>query len=102
MVTPRTYKSADQNDVIALWQACGLTRPWNDPELDIQRKLTDVHPFWVLEDQHQIVGSIMVGYDGHRGSVNYLAVAPSHQGRGLGRLLMERAQHYLTDLAAQN
>ncbi|HRN07201.1 MAG TPA: GNAT family acetyltransferase [Ottowia sp.] len=80
----RPFLAADQPQVVALWHACGLTRPWNDPAKDIARKLT-VQPelFLVIEDAGPIVASAMFGYDGHRGWVNYLAVAPSHRRRGL-------------------
>ena len=91
--------TGDQLQVIALWHTCGLTRPWNDPAKDIARKRT-VQPdlFLVMEDAGQIVGSAMFGFEGHRGWVNYLAVAPSHQRRGLARLLMAEGEARLTAL----
>ncbi|MDO5288473.1 MAG: GNAT family acetyltransferase [Pseudomonadota bacterium] len=95
----RPFRPADEAAVIALWQACGLTRPWNDPRQDIARKQT-VQPelFLVMEEAGHIVASAMFGYDGHRGWVNYLAVAPSHQRRGLGRQLMAEGQARLLAL----
>jgi ribosomal protein S18 acetylase RimI-like enzyme len=98
----RVYTPADQDGVIALWQRCGLTRPWNDPAKDIARKLT-VQPelFGVVQapegqgrasDPGQIIGSVMAGYEGHRGWVNYLAVDPAWQRHGLGRQLMAWAE----------
>ncbi|WP_420550125.1 GNAT family acetyltransferase [Litorivicinus lipolyticus] len=89
------FCDAHRAGVIDLWRACGLTREWNDPDLDIDRKLTDGHPFWVIENGGRVIATLMVGYDGHRGSVNYLAVSPEHRGQGLGRLLMGRAEGYL-------
>lgn len=91
----RDYRPSDQAQVISLWQRCDLTRPQNNPQLDIQRKLDHGSPFWVIEQSGSIIASIMVGYDGHRGSVNYLAVDPVHQGRGLARKLMQAACDHL-------
>ena len=86
----RPFKSADQVAVIDLWKICKLIRPWNSPEKDIQRKL-DVQSdlFLVLEINKNIFGSVMAAYDGHRGVVNYLAVHPSYQKKGFGKLIME-------------
>ena len=94
----RAYRPDDEVAVIALWQACGLTRPWNDPKRDIERKLT-VQPemFFVIDDAGVLVATAMVGYDGHRGWINYLAVADSHRRRGLGRLLMAEAERALAE-----
>lgn len=93
----RPYTPADETAVIALWQRCELTRPWNDPRKDIERKLT-VHPelFVVGERQGQIVATAMAGFDGHRGWINYLAVSPEVQKQGLGRQLMTHVEQALT------
>jgi ribosomal protein S18 acetylase RimI-like enzyme len=93
----RTFSEADRHAVIALWKSCGLTRPWNDPDLDICRKLA-VQPelFLVGLLQEKIMASVMAGYDGHRGSVFYLAVLPEHQGHGYGKLLMKRVEGQLS------
>jgi ribosomal protein S18 acetylase RimI-like enzyme len=83
--------------VITLWQACGLVRPENDPGQDIARKLR-VNPEWFLVAQSAdgaIVGTVMAGYEGHRGWINYLAVASGRQRGGLGRALMEEAEKLL-------
>ena len=94
----RSYRPDDEAAVIALWQAAGLTRRWNDPKRDIARKLTtQPELFFVVEDSGVVVATAMVGYDGHRGWVNYLAVADSHRRRGLGRLLMAEAERALTE-----
>lgn len=92
----RAFRPEDEDGVVALWQACGLTRPWNDPRKDIARKRT-VQPemFLVGEEDGRVVASAMVGYDGHRGWVNYLAVEPSRRALGHGRALMAEAERLL-------
>lgn len=95
----RAFEQADEEAVVALWQQCDLVRPWNDPHLDIQRKLA-IHPelFLVAASESGIIGSVMCGYEGHRGWVNYLAVSPAHQNMGLGRRLMQSAESTLEAL----
>ncbi len=92
----RSFHPDDTAAVVHLWQACQLTRPWNDPIKDIQRKL-QVQPkmFLVAVADGLIVGSVMAGYEGHRGWINYLAVAPDRQREGIGRSLMEHAERLL-------
>ncbi|HSG45399.1 MAG TPA: GNAT family acetyltransferase [Anaerolineales bacterium] len=95
----RPFELKDEKRVIALWKECKLVVPWNDPKKDIQRKLK-VNPelFLVGEIDGEIVGSIMGGYEGHRGWVNYLAVSPSHQKRGYGHQLMDAIEIKLREL----
>ena len=92
----RRYQSSDEPAIVELWSQCGLTRPWNDPVKDIARKLK-VQPelFLVGIVEGQLVASVMAGYDGHRGWVNYLAVAGAFRKRGLGRALMRRVEQDL-------
>ena len=94
----RAFTVADTESVVQLWTACGLTRPWNDPYKDVQRKLA-IQPemFLVLELGDAVIGSAMAGYDGHRGSVYYLAVDPAFQGRGHGVRLMQAIEAMLID-----
>ena len=93
MIPIRPFAEADTDAVIALWQACGLTRPWNDPRRDIARKLTVQRElFLVAEADGRIVGCAMAGYDGHRGWVNYVAVDPQMRRAGLGRALMAQVE----------
>lgn len=92
----RTYTPQDEEAVIALWNHSGLTRPWNDPRKDIDRKLlvrSDL--FLVAEANGIVVGTVMVGYDGHRGWINYLGVDPECQRQGVGRALMAEAERLL-------
>jgi ribosomal protein S18 acetylase RimI-like enzyme len=86
----RPYSPHDKTAVIELWQKCNLTRPWNNPELDIKRKLK-VNPeiFLVGLSNEKIVASVMGGYDGHRGWVYYLAVDPEYQNRDFGKQIMK-------------
>lgn len=85
----RAFSIADEAAVIELWRRCDLVRPWNDPHKDIGRKLcTQPELFLVGEIAGQLVASIMAGFDGHRGWVNYLAVSLEHRNAGLGRTLM--------------
>ena len=99
MADIRTFVPADTEAVVALWEACGLVRAWNDPRRDIARKLT-VQPelFLVAVDGDEIVGAGMAGFDGHRGWVNYLAVAPVRRGAGIGRTLMAQFEQRLEAL----
>ncbi|MCU1578525.1 MAG: family acetyltransferase [Rhodoglobus sp.] len=95
----RSFAEADTDAVVQLWEDCGLTRPWNDPRKDIARKLEVQRDlFLVLEEDARIAGSAMVGFDGHRGWVYYLAVDPGFRGRGFGRALMQRAEQLLIEL----
>lgn len=89
----RPYALQDEDAVVGLWRDCGLTRSWNDPHKDIARKLT-VQSEWFLvgEADGRVVASVMAGYDGHRGWVNYLSVAPAYQNRGYGKALMEEVE----------
>ena len=73
----RAFAAADEPGVIALWTACGLTRPWNDPR------------------NGELVATAMAGYDGHRGWINYLAVHPAHRRCGLARRLLREAEDAL-------
>lgn len=96
MLTIRSFAIADSDAVIALWHECGLVHPHNDPRKDIARKLR-VRPdlFLVGVIDGAVVASVMVGYEGHRGWINYLAVSPSRQKRGYARLLMNEAERLL-------
>ena len=94
----RPYRANDEATVIALWHACGLTRPWNNPQLDIARKLsTQPELFLVGMVDATLIATAMIGFDGHRGWVNYLAVAASHRRLAIGRALMDEAERLLIE-----
>jgi len=94
----RTFQPGDEAAVIALWQECGLTRPWNDPRADIARKLTEQPELFVVGTVGTtLVATAMIGFDGHRGWVYYLAVSPEHRRRSYGRALMQEAERLLIE-----
>ena len=87
---------ADVADVIALWQRCGLTRPWNDPAADIALARKEANASVLVgRDGSAIVATAMVGHDGHRGWVYYVATDPDHRGKGHGRAIMQAAEDWL-------
>lgn len=89
----REFRTEDREPVIALWQACGLVVPWNDPAKDIDRKLRlGADLFLVGCDRDQVVATVMGGYEGHRGWINYLAVSPSVQRKGYGLEMMRAVE----------
>jgi ribosomal protein S18 acetylase RimI-like enzyme len=89
----RAYHEEDEAQVIALWQACNLVVPWNDPTQDIARKLqVQRELFLVGVIGERVVATVMASYDGHRGWLNYVAVSPEFQQQGLGRQIMETVE----------
>jgi ribosomal protein S18 acetylase RimI-like enzyme len=97
----REAVAADCSEVIALWEACGLTRPWNDPAADFARAIAGpTSAILLLHEGDALVGSVMVGCDGHRGWVYYLAVAPARRRAGLGRTMMDAAEGWLRERGA--
>jgi ribosomal protein S18 acetylase RimI-like enzyme len=86
----------DEEAVVALWRACDLTRPWNDPHADFRLALdSGSSAVFVARAEGALGGAAMVGFDGHRGWVYYLAVASDRRGQGLGRALMAAAEDWL-------
>lgn len=103
--TIRIFERRDTDSVIELWHEAGLTRPWNDPRQDIERKLR-VQPelFLVAEipeahdNPSRVVGTVMAGYDGHRGWLYYLASTPELRGSGIARGLVAEAERLLLEM----
>jgi ribosomal protein S18 acetylase RimI-like enzyme len=96
----RTFAEGDTAEVIALWTAVfGYEAPHNNPATVIGRKLAVQRElFFVADDGGRIVGTVMGGYDGHRGWVYSLAVDARCRRRGIGRLLIERLERALAEL----
>ncbi|MFZ5676698.1 MAG: GNAT family acetyltransferase [Pseudomonadota bacterium] len=96
MISFRRIEDGDIENVVALWRACGLVRPWNDARRDIDfargKSGSDI---LVGVAGGEIVSSILVGHDGHRGWYYYLSVAPAHQGKGLGRATVKAGEAWL-------
>ena len=96
MLIIRPFQPEDSDAVIELWFRCGLVRPTNDPKKDIARKQKVRGDLFLvgLHDE-RIVASVMIGYEGHRGWINYLAVCPLHRKLGYGRSIMAEAERLL-------
>ena len=92
----RPFQTEDEASVVSLWQLCELTVPWNNPYKDIARKLK-VQPelFLVGMLNSLLIATVMGGYDGHRGWINYLAVHPDFQGQGYAQQVMENVESEL-------
>ena len=95
----RAYRESDQDAVVGLWRECGLVVPQNDPKKDICRKLSiQREMFLVGSIGSKLVATVMAGFDGHRGWINYLAVATASQNRGFGRRMMDAAEARLREM----
>ena len=95
----RPFKVYDEESLVSLWNLCKLTVPLNNPYKDIARKIkiqSDLLLVGCLEEN--LIASVMAGYDGHRGWINYLAVHPDFQARGYGKKLMEYTENKLREL----
>ncbi len=94
----REYQESDEKEVIELWFKCNLMIPGSNPKRDIERKLkVDRDLFLVGNVNGKIVASVMGGYEGHRGWINFLAVDPKYQRRGYGRLIMEAVEERIKE-----
>jgi ribosomal protein S18 acetylase RimI-like enzyme len=98
-LTLRFAKAGDESVVIALWRACGLVVSWNDPVIDFRRARGRDNSDLVIaaDPAGSIVGTAMIGHDGHRGWIYYLAVDPQRRRQGIGRELVEAAERWLAD-----
>ena len=89
----RPFQEGDEEALVSLWNMCKLTVPWNNPYKDIARKLkVQAELFLVGYLEDKLIASVMGGYDGHRGWINYLAVHPDFQARGYGKQLMDNVE----------
>lgn len=95
-LTVRPMQAGEDADVVALWKRCGLVRPWNDPAADLAfaRGKPGSDVLVGLAEGH-IVASVMVGHDGHRGTMYYVSVDPDRHGDGYGRSIVEAAEAWL-------
>ncbi|WP_040163513.1 GNAT family acetyltransferase [Microbacterium gorillae] len=92
----RPFRIDDTEAVVTLWREAGLTRPWNDPYRDIERKLTEQPEFFLVATvDDAVAGTVMAGWDGHRGWMSYLATSDAQRGTGIGRALVAAAEHAL-------
>jgi len=92
----RPIEDGDVDETIALWAACGLARPWNDPVKDIAfARGKPGSEVLVARLDGRLAASVMVGHDGHRGMVYYVSVDPGLQGQGLGHQVMQAAEDWL-------
>ncbi|HYF86689.1 GNAT family acetyltransferase [Azospirillum sp.] len=95
-VTVRSCSAEDRDAVVALWTACGLVVPWNDPAADFALALSkSSSTVLAAVEGGRIVATAMVGQDGHRGWIYYVAVDPDRQGHGLGRRMVAEAEGWL-------
>lgn len=86
----------DRDAAIHLWQRAGLTRPWNPPETDYDRAVDGpASAVLGIFCRNRIIATAMVGHDGHRGWVYYLAVDPSERRSGIGRRMMDAAEDWV-------
>jgi len=93
----RAFMDADETALLALWEACGLVTAWNDPSEDVTLARTcNSAQIFVAVYGPELLGSVMVGFDGHRGWLYYLAVREDARSRGLGEALVRRAETWLT------
>ncbi|SKB81042.1 GNAT family acetyltransferase [Sphingopyxis flava] len=98
MILLRPATAGDAEAAIGIWQACGLTRPWNEPRADFARALGhDAATILVAENDAAIVGTVMAGFDGHRGWIYYLGVLPDCRGTGIARRLLDAACDWLRE-----
>ncbi|WP_120430786.1 GNAT family acetyltransferase [Acinetobacter baylyi] len=92
----RQFSHTDLEDIISLWELCGLTRPWNNPEIDIFRKAEQQDGLFLIATRDdKLVATLMGGYDGHRGWISYLAVHPQYKRQGIATALVQQLEKRL-------
>lgn len=96
-ITP--FRLEFMQEVVNLWQRSGLVVPGNEPGVDISRKMAEQPELFLIGTlSESVVATVMAGYEGHRGWINYLAVASEHRGRGFGREMMAAAEERLSSV----
>ena len=99
-MTIRPFKESDRQAVITLWQKCGLCVPQNDPDKDIDHKIQHSPELFLVATENDIlIGTVMIGYEGHRGWINYLGILPDYQNKNVGKKLMVEAENILVQLS---
>jgi ribosomal protein S18 acetylase RimI-like enzyme len=97
LLTVRSAVAEDEHAVVALWRACDLVAPYNDPVVDFRfakaGSCSDV--LVAVDDVGEVAGSVMVGHDGHRGWIYYVAAHPTSRRRGVGRSMVRAAENWL-------
>lgn len=95
-LTIESFREKRRAELIELWRRAGLTVPWNDPDRDIDAKLAFQPELLLIAlEENRLVGTVMVGYEGHRGWIQYLGVDPDHRRRGIGGRLLAAAEEKL-------
>ena len=97
LLTLKPAYAEHEQAVVALWRACDLVAPYNDPVADFRfaraGPASDV--LVGVDDAGEVAGSVMVGHDGHRGWLYYVAAHPDWRGKGVGRRMVEEAEEWL-------
>ena len=94
----RAFEPGDETAIVALWHECGLTRPWNDPHVDVQRKVEQNDGLFLVGMlDKQVIATVMAGYDGHRGWLYLVGVDPAHQRRGYARKIVTEMERLLRE-----
>jgi len=97
----RQATPADKEAVVSIWSACNLVKPQNDPSADFDLALqTPTSTVLVLEDENELLGAVVVGFDGHRAWFYYLGIKPEFQSLGYGRQLVEAVENWASDQGA--
>jgi ribosomal protein S18 acetylase RimI-like enzyme len=98
-LTIRSAAPDDEAAIAALWQACGLVTSYNDPAEDFRfaRGKSNSDVLVSVHEDGKLVGSVMVGHDGHRGWIYYVAADPNYGKQGIGRRMAAAAEQWLKD-----
>ena len=97
--TIRSAVSEDEATIVDLWRACGLVATYNDPDADFRFAIAGRNSSVLIAEnvEGRIIGSVMVGHDGHRGWLYYVACAPAERGQGIGRAIVAAGEQWLRE-----